>query len=104
MSLVLEATAVSNRDAPRAKIGSELRNMVVKERSEWMVRERWWMRGVKEAMEDLLISYKVKSWLIWHYHCHGKPISKLRLTPAVERRLPDGMGVAPTSYMRIPVR
>jgi hypothetical protein len=37
--------------------------MIGKERGEWMGRERRWLKEDKEAMEDLLISYKVKSWL-----------------------------------------
>jgi hypothetical protein len=59
----LGAPAVSNRDAPRARIGREMRNMVEKERAKWMGREWWWLKKAKEAMEDLLFCHKVKSWL-----------------------------------------
>jgi hypothetical protein len=58
----LEAPADSNRDAPRAKIGRELRNIVGKERAERM-EKRAVVEEVKETIEDLLIRYKGPFWL-----------------------------------------
>jgi hypothetical protein len=87
----LEAPAVFSRDAPRAKIGIELRSMIGK-RVCSMNRKRAVVEKLEEEREDVLISYKGP--VPNQHHCHGTPITKLHLTPAAERRLLDGV-VAP---------